>query len=367
MTKGTLTAAAPHMLPGFDVIRIFAALAVIFSHSYLLATGSEKTEPFQLHTGEILGIYGVFVFFILSGFLVTDSALRSRTLGSFALKRVRRIFPAFLAANILTAALVVPFFATEGAAAFLSDPKTWKTLLRVLTFQDGSLYYWKVAFYAPALEGQSGMTGVVNGVLWTIRVEVSCYVVVGLLMVTRLLRPVSIMVLAVLTTVLSFRYDVQVTPFLVGLSYTAPCFVAGMFLRIHAQQHRASGVMALYSALALALSMVLFPGWSRITQILFPIFAAYPLLWLGQRSFGRDMASGKSWNDPSYGIYIWGWPVQQVILSFTGPEIAPVPFMMLCLPATLAAGYLSWHFIEKPFLARAKPAKGLQSLEAGAS
>lgn len=367
MTKGTQAVTAPHMLPGFDVVRIFAALAVIFSHSFLLATGSEKTEPFQAYTGEILGIYGVFVFFILSGFLVTDSALRSPTVASFALKRIRRILPAFLAANILSAVLIAPFYAREGATAFLSDPETWKTLVRVLTFQEGSLYFEKVAFYAQAHEGQSSMIGIVNGVLWTIRVEISCYVVVGLLMVTRQLRPVSIMVLALLTSVLSFRYELQVTPFLVGLCYTAPCFVAGMFLRMHAQRHQASGFMALYSALALALSMAMFPSWSGVTQILFPIFAAYPLLWLGQRGFGRDMTSGKSWNDPSYGIYIWGWIVQQIILSLTGADIAPIPFVLLCVPATVAAGYLSWHLIEKPFLARAKPVEAGQRLKAEAS
>lgn len=73
-------AATGHM-DGFDPLRVLAALAVVFSHAILLSTGGEEAEPFQRLTGEILGVYGVFVFFMLSGYLVTDSALRAKGLG----------------------------------------------------------------------------------------------------------------------------------------------------------------------------------------------------------------------------------------------------------------------------------------------
>ena len=71
-----LTSVTASHYPNFNALRLLAASAVVFSHAFLLATGSEETEP--LHsTGMTAGVYGVFVFFILSGFLVTESAKRS--------------------------------------------------------------------------------------------------------------------------------------------------------------------------------------------------------------------------------------------------------------------------------------------------
>lgn len=69
---------------------------------------------------------------MLSGYLVTDSALRARGLGDYFLKRIRRIFPAFIAANVVGAIIIAPFFASSGAGAFLSSPGTWEALLGVL-------------------------------------------------------------------------------------------------------------------------------------------------------------------------------------------------------------------------------------------
>ena len=89
----------------FDFLRLVAALSVVFSHSFLIAEGSEASEPFVRLTGNqcVLGLVGVFVFFIISGYLVTGSFLRHPDPGRFALKRVLRIFPG-LAVNLLVCA-----------------------------------------------------------------------------------------------------------------------------------------------------------------------------------------------------------------------------------------------------------------------
>ncbi|MBN8958764.1 MAG: acyltransferase family protein, partial [Rhizobiales bacterium] len=70
----------------FDALRLFAASSVVFSHSFLIATGSETAEPLK-STGFVAGVYGVFVFFILSGFLVSESAIRSATIETFIRNR----------------------------------------------------------------------------------------------------------------------------------------------------------------------------------------------------------------------------------------------------------------------------------------
>src|SRR5436305_9606461 len=84
-----------HRRNNFDALRLLAALSVVFSHAFLIAEGSEANEPFVRLTGNqcILGLVGVFVFFIISGYLVTESWCRSPAPGRFAMRRFLRIYP----------------------------------------------------------------------------------------------------------------------------------------------------------------------------------------------------------------------------------------------------------------------------------
>lgn len=152
-----------------------------FSHSFAVYTGTEDQEPFQQATGEILGIYAALVFFLLSGILITDSALNTPSPWRFAIKRARRILPAFVASNLLVVLAICPFFAKDGAQDFLTDPQTWRTLLRVLTLQDAALRFNSVEFAHETGAGYPGLWNLANGVLWTIRIELMCYVLVGVM------------------------------------------------------------------------------------------------------------------------------------------------------------------------------------------
>src|SRR5260221_11776941 len=89
---------ASHRTNNFGALRLAAAVSVVFSHSFLIAEGSEASEPFVWLTGNqcILGLVGVFVFFIISGYLITASFSRSPMPGRFAQRRVLRAHPGAL-------------------------------------------------------------------------------------------------------------------------------------------------------------------------------------------------------------------------------------------------------------------------------
>ena len=72
----------------FDTVRLFAASAVVVSHSFALTRGSDLTEPlFRLTQGQAtIGLSAVGVFFIVSGVLISRSFDRSKTAARFALK-----------------------------------------------------------------------------------------------------------------------------------------------------------------------------------------------------------------------------------------------------------------------------------------
>jgi peptidoglycan/LPS O-acetylase OafA/YrhL len=81
---GTAPMTTNYRLRNFDTIRLIAAASVVFSHAFLISDGHEKNEPFVRLTGYIIGINGVFVFLIISGFLVTQSLKTSSSLRNFS-------------------------------------------------------------------------------------------------------------------------------------------------------------------------------------------------------------------------------------------------------------------------------------------
>jgi len=68
-------------LSNFDTLRLLFAVLVILSHSFSLGRGSSDTEPLsKLTRGEVtFGNLGVWAFFCISGYLITQSWTRSPT------------------------------------------------------------------------------------------------------------------------------------------------------------------------------------------------------------------------------------------------------------------------------------------------
>ena len=87
------TATAGRHANNFDFLRLIAALSVIFSHSWLIAYGTQRDEPlvWATHNQCPIGLVGVFVFFVISGYLVTESFCRNPKPGGFVLRRASRI------------------------------------------------------------------------------------------------------------------------------------------------------------------------------------------------------------------------------------------------------------------------------------
>src|SRR2546423_15512292 len=81
----------------FDLLRLLAAASVIFSHAFLLAENSQDHDPLMMLTGQtVLGVVGVFVFFTISGYLITQSFEMTRSPLVFLAKRGLRIFPGLI-------------------------------------------------------------------------------------------------------------------------------------------------------------------------------------------------------------------------------------------------------------------------------
>ncbi|HEY3346077.1 MAG TPA: acyltransferase, partial [Nitrospirota bacterium] len=73
--------------------------------------------------------------------------------------------------------------------------------------------------------------------------------------------------------------------------------------------------------------------------VLYFAYAKIPAI----KNFGR-------YGDYSYGVYIYGFPIQQMVLLFLGPHINRFIFFIIAYAITLIISVLSWNFIENPAL-----------------
>lgn len=173
----------------FDFIRFFLAYSVMFNHFSTLT----DTEPFWF----VSGGFRVKGFFIISGFLVMFSFLRSPDAYVFFRKRVQRIMPAYSLAILLC--LVLGFFLTAlPHHEFLTSSKLYTYLFtNLLTLN----------FLCPDLPGvfENNPMQAMNGSLWTIKVELMLYMTVPA--IYWLLKKYKKSVCLLLIYVLSFIYS----------------------------------------------------------------------------------------------------------------------------------------------------------------
>ncbi len=98
----------------FDTLRLLAAAAVLLTHAYYVVDGHQLVEPFAKLYGSRfeLGEIGVYVFFVISGFLITGSFARRRSTSAYLVKRVLRIFPALIVCAAICAFVLGAVFTT---------------------------------------------------------------------------------------------------------------------------------------------------------------------------------------------------------------------------------------------------------------
>jgi len=333
-TFGQIVDEAKGIGSGFDLLRLFAASMVLVSHAYPLTFGSDAIEPvFVLSHGQMtLGRIAVGLFFSTSGFLVTASLLRSESILDFGWRRAVRILPALWVVVAVCALVVGPIFTRLALPAYFSDPGTYH-------------YAFNAIFLTtyPALPGVFGsnpMGPPVNGSLWTLIYEVGSYVSLSALGFLGLYRwrlgfLIGILALIGVTFMAPNLLHGRLRPFSELFVY----FGIGSLIYLYRQYLWFSAGLAALAGLCIAASLM-FGG----AMIVVPIALGYIAIW-----FGFQKVTFKLQGDYSYGVYLWAFPIQQM-LEASMPGLTPVRNIILALPLALLAGFLSWNGVEKPAL-----------------
>ncbi len=327
----------------FDALRLAAAVSVVLTHAFLLGEDRLGPDPLMRLTGGqcTLGVAGVFVFFTISGYLVTQSFEMTGRIAPFLAKRALRIYPGLAACVLLLAFVVGPAVSRLPLGAYFADSGSYRFVVANLSLNID-------VHGLPAVNFTGlGNGWVVDGPLWSLPCEVLMYLMVAGLGGAGLVRgPVlaALFAAGIVATVL----DTSSSDMLIGsAAWLLPFFAAGMAL----YKFRDLPLLRLRYALAALAALALAARFGGFV----PVFAAcgsYLVIYLAFA--GRWRLRAARFGDLSYGLYIYGWPIEQLTVRALGGAAPWWEVFAIALPATAAVAFLSWRLVEAPAL-RFKP------------
>jgi len=326
-----------HRDNNFDFLRLFAALMVIYGHGWILSTNSGPG-----FWGVPFARVGLDIFFSISGYMVTGSWLRTPDLGRFLLKRTLRILPG-LAACVLLTFTIGARLTRLPAADYLTNHNALKYLGNIILHP---------VLYLPGVFDGLRLGGAVNGSLWSLFPEALCYLTVPLfaLLAVRL-RMWALGIGAVLAggvgLWLFYGYDGPVwvvnSTDVKYMLVQVPFFFIGALYRL--LEDRTPGFYRADAALlAYTLNWMVSSWYSWWDIPVEWVTLPYMVLCFGRMSMPVIRRAGR-FGDLSYGMYLYAFPVQQVILGAMPGNEYPI---LTCMVLTVPFAALSWHLVEAP-------------------
>ncbi|OYN75037.1 acyltransferase family protein [Mycolicibacterium sphagni] len=332
--------------------RLAMATGVILWHSWLITGRTISFEPAH----QLLRDVWVDGFFAISGFLITWSWVRRPRLRDYFAARGLRILPAFWVCLVVVAFVIAPI----GVAIQGGSPGK-------LLLSPGPVHY--VLNNSALMIKQNDISGTPLGVplpgewdssLWTLYWEALCYIAIAILGVTGLIRRrwviPGLLALAVLwsTQLPSMSAIVEAPPdkrppmtaaTQILIAEGAAARFAAMFLAGALLYQLRNVIPARWSLVALSVGIVLaaslLPNYRWIAA--FPL--AYALVVSGALIHHPRL---RLRTDLSYGVYIYAFPIQQILVICGLAFLAPPVFAIIAAAVTLPLAALSWFLVEKP-------------------
>jgi peptidoglycan/LPS O-acetylase OafA/YrhL len=322
----------------FDLFRLIAALLVIYGHaSGLVLVPNVVNSDFvaSMLRFEYSGSLAVKFFFLLSGLLVTASFLSRPQIGEFVIKRAARILPGLFVCLCISVFIIGPWFTSQSLLQYFSNDQTWKYLIN-------NTFLFQLEWRLPGVFADSKYG--LNGSLWTLPLEVICYLFLAAIYGLGIWRVQWLSNLVLLSVIfLSFFMPQLMVPLFANNqeSHLLPgCFALGALFATNQNYI----VINKQGALALVLLTALLWG-SGLKIAVFYVSFFYCCLYLGSRKIVVEKLKISA--DPSYGVYIYGFVIQQCIAHVFPAQGVLFNQVFSALIAILI-GLLSWFWIERP-------------------
>ena len=350
-TVGSVLAEHGGYGPGFDLLRLALALLVMAFHgAAALQLGPVwESPPYWVLTDALLPM-----FFALSGFLISASAMRL-SLGQFLLNRGLRILPALVVEITLSALIIGPLFTTLPLAAYLHDPQFRHYFTNIVGL---------INYNLPGLFYENGQPGIVNAALWTIPYEVICYgLISGIILLRLLQRPVILLLLIGLFTLVpefvtatGHTDAINAIPRLGWLllgrgtalfaAFLAGCFFYAARDRIPLHRGVFAGCLLLFLLASVFGVPAVFSSYGL--SFLSCIGFAYLTVYIGLARLPKLPVISNG--DYSYGIYLYHCPLINCVYYFMPGISSALLLFVTSLPLVAGFACFSWNVIEKPIL-----------------
>lgn len=330
----------------FNIIRFVAAFAVLFSHCYP-TTGSEDelTTQFGFDIGDI----AVDIFFVTSGFLVTHSLIKRHDIRLFVLSRFLRIYPGLWVSIFFNIFIIGIFFTTLSASDYLTQRQT------IVYFTKNLIIFFGEVNQLPGVFKQNHYHTVINASLWSLPWELRMYAMLTIIGTVSQFGKIEtfnkkINRLIIITLILSL--SLYVTNYYI-LFTSGPL---SQFFRLSTMFFIGATFVVYRSIIVLSwpifiIFIIILSAFSFTENGLFipyVISIGYLTLFLAYIPSGA-IRTFNQLPDYSYGLYIYGFPVQQSV-AFIYPHVNISTMLAASFVVTLAIAYLSWHLVEKPSL-----------------
>jgi peptidoglycan/LPS O-acetylase OafA/YrhL len=323
---------------GITALRLVLALAVVVSHDVDLGGFGRQPLAAETPEGLTLGMLAVFGFFGLSGYLLTASRQRT-SMGAFLRNRALRIFPGFWVCLVVTAFVIAPLGALITNTSLSVESATHYVI-------GNSLLDIRVPVIGDWM-ASNPMPEFVNASLWTLFPEFLCYI--GLLLI-----PLRYLPVAPLGIIIACVASLPIGATAEGVLSTQAIVVA-------------------FAAGSLVSSWRVPPTtWPTIAGIAGAIvllasghFVLWGIPFLVVATIGLGLAIPLHWRtDTSYGVYIYAYPITQLLVAAGLTRLGLAPFMAVTVAIVIPVAFVSWQFVEAPSLRlkRARPRRAEASV-----
>ncbi len=348
---------------GFGLIRLLLSVAVIVAHARVLGFGGNGPFYNTWQKQTEIGGFAVLGFFAVSGMLITRSANRV-TARQFAWHRFLRIMPGLWFCLLVTAFVAGPVLAHHERLplhAYLTHPQgPWQYVTSnwTLGVRQGGV---------SGLLAHNRLAGNINGALWSLPLEVTCYLAVAALAALGVLKRSRSVLLLLIAGAWLYLVDMAVDagtlrmdlyshtgvawnlPFLgyISMDQLLPLmltFGLGAAAEVYRDRLPMNKALGVVSGLVLVLALTM----GGLTTYGLPAFV-YFVIWAGVY-MPRPLTGVGSRADFSYGLYVYGFVAEQTLIDFGATRWGLTVFTLASLLLALVAAVCSWYLVEKPAL-----------------
>jgi peptidoglycan/LPS O-acetylase OafA/YrhL len=358
VSSGTIQERLDPRANSFGFLRLSFALLVIVSHAFALGGFNNYTDPLGTWTKgqEDFGSIAVTGFFVISGYLVTRSYAESGTAVRYLWKRILRIFPGFLVCLVVTAFIFGPwaYRVQYGHFGGYFSLQTNTPLGYIYHNARLTIHQWNIGNLLAATPYQhdpNSHAQAFNGSLWTLIYEFKCYLGVAILGCLGILWRSRLTVLGICIVLWAMQIKIigspdafSRVPMLADANMLRFAFIfsLGMVLYLYRENIPISNTLAAVALITMLVSL------RESFFLQFGILAfAYLCLWCAAM---LPIKNVERFGDYSYGIYIYGFIVEQMLGLYGVQKWGYVPYLLLAIFFSFVCAAGSWFLIEKRFI-----------------